>query len=97
MLSTFWRGSHNHKSAGLRGTGYFEVLNKLKETADSIIYTPIIDECLCHRTCAPALHALGVGNAGQVIPPFPFHLLLDRSPNIGPLISRWELQKFKNC
>ncbi len=24
------------------------------------------------------------------------HLLLDRSPNIGPLISRWELDKFKN-
>jgi hypothetical protein len=27
----------------------------------------------------------------------PDHLLLDRSPNIGPLISRWELGKFKNC
>ncbi len=25
------------------------------------------------------------------------HLLLERSPNIGPLISRWELDKFKNC
>jgi hypothetical protein len=30
-----------------------------------------------------------------VVPPD--HLLLDRSPNIGPLISRWELDKFKNC
>jgi hypothetical protein len=27
----------------------------------------------------------------------PDHLLLDRSPNIGPLMSRWELDKFKNC
>jgi hypothetical protein len=27
----------------------------------------------------------------------PDHLLLDRSPNIGPLISCWELDKFKNC
>ncbi len=27
----------------------------------------------------------------------PAHLLLDRSLNIGPLISRWELDKFKNC
>ncbi len=27
----------------------------------------------------------------------PDHLLLDRSPNIGPLISRWELDKFQNC
>jgi hypothetical protein len=27
----------------------------------------------------------------------PDSLLLDRSPNIGPLISRWELDKFKNC
>ncbi len=25
------------------------------------------------------------------------HLSLDRSPNIGPLISLWELDKFKNC
>jgi hypothetical protein len=25
------------------------------------------------------------------------HLLLDMSPNIGPLISCWELEKFKNC
>ncbi len=25
------------------------------------------------------------------------HLLLDRSPNIGQLLSRWELDKFKNC
>jgi hypothetical protein len=27
----------------------------------------------------------------------PDYLLLDRSPNIGPLISRWELDKLKNC
>jgi hypothetical protein len=25
------------------------------------------------------------------------HLLLDSAPNIGPLISRWELDKFRNC
>ncbi len=24
------------------------------------------------------------------------HLLLDSAPNIGPLMSRWELDKFKN-
>jgi hypothetical protein len=27
----------------------------------------------------------------------PDHLLLDRSRNIGPLIFRWNLDKFKNC
>jgi hypothetical protein len=27
----------------------------------------------------------------------PDHLLMDRSPNIGPLISRWEFNEFKNC
>jgi hypothetical protein len=27
----------------------------------------------------------------------PDHLLLDSAPNIGPLISRWELDKFKSC
>ncbi len=27
----------------------------------------------------------------------PDHLLLDSAPNIGPLKSRWELDKFKTC
>jgi hypothetical protein len=27
----------------------------------------------------------------------PDHLLLDRPPKIGPLISRWKLDEFKNC
>jgi hypothetical protein len=26
----------------------------------------------------------------------PDHLLLDGAPNLGPLISRWEINKFKN-
>ncbi len=25
------------------------------------------------------------------------HLLSDRSPNLGPLISRWDINKFENC
>jgi hypothetical protein len=25
------------------------------------------------------------------------HLLLDSAPNLGPLISRWEIKKFENC
>jgi hypothetical protein len=28
---------------------------------------------------------------------YEYQLLLDRSPNIGPFISRWELDKFENC
>jgi hypothetical protein len=32
----------------------------------------------------------------QDIPPDQ-HLLLDSAPNFGPLLSRWELDKFKNC
>ncbi len=27
----------------------------------------------------------------------PDHLLLDSAPILGPLISRWEINKFKNC
>jgi hypothetical protein len=27
----------------------------------------------------------------------PDHLLLDNAPNLGPLISRWEINKFENC
>ncbi len=25
------------------------------------------------------------------------HLLLESAPNLGPLISRWEINKFENC
>ncbi len=25
-----------------------------------------------------------------------YHLLLDSAPNLGPLISRWEINKFEN-
>ncbi len=34
-------------------------------------------------------------NSSTKLPPD--NLLLDKSPNTGPLISRWELDKFKNC
>jgi hypothetical protein len=27
----------------------------------------------------------------------PVHLLLDSAPNLGPLISRWEITKFETC
>jgi hypothetical protein len=27
----------------------------------------------------------------------PDYLLLDSVPNLGPLISRWEINKFENC
>jgi hypothetical protein len=27
----------------------------------------------------------------------PDHLLFDSAPNFGPLISRWEMNKFENC
>jgi hypothetical protein len=27
----------------------------------------------------------------------PDHLSLDSAPNLGPLISRWEISKFENC
>jgi hypothetical protein len=27
----------------------------------------------------------------------PDHLLWDSAPNLGPLISRWEINKFENC
>ncbi len=28
---------------------------------------------------------------------YPDHLLLDSAPNLGPLISRWVINKFENC
>jgi hypothetical protein len=39
--------------------------------------------------------AIVITNFTQVIPPD--HILLDSAPNIGPLISRWEIIKFENC
>ncbi len=30
-------------------------------------------------------------------PPPPDHLLLDSAPNLGQLITRWEINKFENC
>ncbi len=33
---------------------------------------------------------------GQVMVPTD-HLLLDSAPNLGPLISPWEINKFENC
>ncbi len=39
---------------------------------------------------------LFVINGGSARLP-PDHLLLDRSPNLGPHISRWEINKFENC
>jgi hypothetical protein len=44
------------------------------------------DFCFCFQTYLMAPTSL-----------LPDHLLLDNAPNIGPLISRWELDKFKNC
>ncbi len=46
---------------------------------------------LCITACQDIFAAPLCGNTT------PDHLLLDRSPNIGPLISCWKLDKFKNC
>ncbi len=44
-----------------------------------------------------ARKSLGTSKGPYFLYATPDHLLLDESPNIGPLISRWELDKFKNC
>jgi hypothetical protein len=46
---------------------------------------------LYQPTCQPILELL------RTLELPPDHLLLDSAPNIGPLISRWELDIFKNC
>jgi hypothetical protein len=42
------------------------------------------------------MKALMLVRSSETVIGDPDHLL-DRSPNIGPLISCWELDKFKNC
>ncbi len=53
------------------------------------------------RTCIREYHSVFVLNVDhfarwRVKVPSDY-ILLDWSPNIGPLASRWELDKFKNC
>jgi hypothetical protein len=58
------------------------------------------DCCWCHPRCSrhhqlPTRHRHeDVWSSYNIRPD---HLLLDSAPNLGPLISRWELGKFKNC
>ncbi len=44
--------------------------------------------CVCPSWQAPTPHLFTVP---------PDHLLLDSAPNLGPLISHWEINKFQNC
>ncbi len=37
------------------------------------------------------------GNISVFSKVLPDHLLLDSAPNLGPLISHWEINKFENC
>jgi hypothetical protein len=53
------------------------------------------DPCLRSFCNESVVHALPMQNVIRLGVP-PDHLLLDRTPNIGPIISRWELDKFKN-
>jgi hypothetical protein len=39
----------------------------------------------------------GALTGSDVFKVIPDHQLLDSAPNLGPLISRWEINKFKNC
>jgi hypothetical protein len=46
------------------------------------------------NTSSPSANVVLLTVSSSILPD---HLLLDRSPNIGPLISRWGLDKFRNC
>jgi hypothetical protein len=40
------------------------------------------------------VHPKNMGDKGYVTPK---HSFLDSDPNLEPLISRWEINKFENC
>ncbi len=69
---------------------------------DLIKPSPIL-HTLTEETCSKAPSAFWTADSSThntgctcpIVPPD--HLLLDRSHNIAPLISRWELHKYKNC
>jgi hypothetical protein len=43
------------------------------------------------------VNAVNLVDAGQQWWVSRYHLLLDSAPNLGPLISRWEINKFESC
>ncbi len=59
-------------------------------------YTFTIDNFCCWKSILSnsILLQLTISSA-QTVPPD--HLFLDSAPNLGPLISRWEINNFENC
>ncbi len=51
----------------------------------------------CHTKCQPRFYVVGTTYFCTMSVSTPDHLLLDGTPNLGPLIFRWELDNFKNC
>jgi hypothetical protein len=58
------------------------------------LYSPRHDSILRTWTSVVA-HLLYIFVVQRTVPPD--HLLLDSAPNLEPLISRWEINKFENC
>ncbi len=66
-------------------------------TLESPLYNGKNSHCqscgLANSVCK--LSVLEIQKCNFTVPPD--HLLLDSAPNLGPLISRWEINKFENC
>ncbi len=65
--------------------------NKFRLLSWDVAFDPVT----CSMSLYHAVTWITIHGRKRDVPPD--HLLLDRSPNIEPLISRWELDKFKNC
>jgi hypothetical protein len=81
---------------------YFKILNnktnkflKCGSSHRPSFVCPKITENLSKAMTRHSWVPSSVLEAGAIIPHD--HLLLDSVPNIGPLISRWEFGKLKNC
>ncbi len=51
----------------------------------------------CHKMGGRETSIIDVSTVQVLRRLHPDHLLLDRSPTFGPLVYRWELDKFKTC
>ncbi len=61
----------------------------------TLLYQQFLNLFISQRNMSgPRLRALSNNRWSRVTPD---HIFLDSAPNLGPLISRWEINKIENC
>ncbi len=88
--------SRSRKDASLQDTGAVQCPQELFQPALDLALVGRVSQ-VHYRLCSSSAPVLIFWTVSCNVAVPPNHLLLDRSSNIGPLISRWELGQLKNC